>query len=79
MNLVIYLVNFVMLILIIRFEYSSGNDKSVIISSLAVLVIVILNLITGLIKQLDKKTEFKHYYISALGVVLTFMILLFVE
>ncbi|HEY0656442.1 MAG TPA: hypothetical protein VGD65_25085 [Chryseosolibacter sp.] len=78
MKPIVYLVNLVLVLLIARFEYNSGNDKSVIISSLAVTAIVVLNLIVGLLSQMDRK-PFSHYYISAIGVIVLFFALLLVE
>jgi hypothetical protein len=76
MEKVIYGVNFVFLFLIARFEYNSDSDKTIVIASLGFLILVILNLIMGFLSQLDKKPIYKHYYYSALGLVVSFAILL---
>jgi hypothetical protein len=76
MEKVIYGVNFTLLFLIARFEYNSGSDKTIVIASLGFLILLILNLIFGFISQLDKKPIYKHYYYSALGLVVSVVILL---
>jgi hypothetical protein len=62
--------------LIARFEYNSDSDKTIILSSLALVVLIIFNLLLGLFGHLDKKPFFKHYYCSALLLVITAVVLL---
>lgn len=76
MEKVIYGVNFILLFLIARFEYTSDSDKTIIISSLGFLILLILNLLFGFFSQMDKKQIYKHYYYSALGLVVGIAILL---
>ena len=78
MEKVIYGVNLLFLFLIARFEYNSDSDKTIIISSLAFVILLILNLILGFMSQLDNKSVYKHYYYSALGLVISTMILFFI-
>ena len=76
MEKVIYGVNSILLLLIARFEYNSDSDKTIVISSLGFLILLILNLLLGFFSQLDKKPIYKHYYYSALGLVVGVAILL---
>jgi hypothetical protein len=76
MEKVIYGVNFILMILIARFEYTSDSDKTIIISSLAFLMLLIFNLMFGLFAQMDRKPIYKHYYYSGLGLFLSALILL---
>src|SRR5690606_21054425 len=76
MEKIIYGVNFTLMFLLARFEYNSDSDKTIIISSLGLLILVILNLLLGFFSQMDKKKIYKHYYYSALGLVVSSMILL---
>jgi hypothetical protein len=75
MEKVIYGVNFIFLFLIARFEYSSASDKTIVIALLGFLILVILNLVMGFLAQLDKKPIYKHYYYSALGLIVSMAIL----
>jgi len=76
MEKIIYGVNFILLFLIARYEYNSDSDKTIIISSLGFLILLILNLMLGFFSYLDKKPIYKHYYYSALGLVISTVILL---
>jgi hypothetical protein len=75
MEKVIYGVNLIVLFLIARFEYNSDSDKTVVIASLGFFVLLVLNLILGFFAQMNKKPIFKHYYLSALGLVVGIAIL----
>lgn len=75
MKKIIYGVNGVLLLLIERFEYNSDNDKTIVLSSLGLLILIIFNLLLGFFSQLDKKPMYKHYYYSALGLVVAEAIL----
>ena len=76
MEKIIYGVNSILLFIIARFEYNSDSDKTIIISSLAILILAILNILCGFFSQMDKKPIYKHFYFSAIGLVLGSMILL---
>jgi hypothetical protein len=76
MEKLIYGVNFLILFFIVRYEYNSDNDKSIIISSLSFLILVIFNLMFAFFAQMDKKPIYKHYYYSALALVISIVILL---
>jgi len=76
MDKIIYGVNLVLLLLLARFEYNSDSDKTIIISSLGLIILVILNLLLGFFSQMDKKKIYKHYYYSALGLIIGAMVLL---
>lgn len=76
MEKLIYGVNAILLLLIVRYEYNSDSDKTIIISSLAFIVLLILNLLFGFFAQLDKKMIYKHYYYSALELVIGILVLL---
>jgi hypothetical protein len=76
MEKIIYGVNFILLFLIERFEYNSDSDKTAVIASFGFLILLVLNLILGFLSQLDKKPIYKHYYYSALGLVVGVAILL---
>lgn len=76
MEKLIYGVNAVLLFLIARYEYTSDSDKTIIISSLAFIVLLVLNLIFGVSAQFDKKPVYRHYYYSALGLFVNVLILL---
>ena len=72
----IYGVNLLLLLLILRYELKYDNDKTIIISSLSIVVMVTLNLIIGFISQMDHKSIYKHYYFAALALVFSMIILL---
>ena len=76
MEKLIYVVNSILLLLIARFEYNSDSDKTIIISSLGFLILLILNVLLGFFSQMDKKPIYKHHYYSALGLVVGVAILL---
>ena len=75
MEKAIYGVNSIVLFLIVRFEYNSDSDKTIIISSQDSMLLIV-NLLFGFFSQLDKKRIYKHYYYSALGLVVSIAILL---
>lgn len=72
----IYSVNIVLLLLIVRYEYDSGNDKTIIISSLSFLILIVLNLLLGFFAQMGKKRISRHYYFSVLGLLISAFVLL---
>ncbi len=76
MEKIIYGVNLVLLLLLARFEYNSDSDKSIFISSLGLIILVIMNLLLGFFSQMDKKSIYKHYYYSALYLIIGAMVLL---
>jgi hypothetical protein len=76
MEKLIYGVNIILLFLLARFEYNSDSDKTIIISSFGLIILVILNLLFGFFSQMDKRKIYKHYYYSALGLIISTMILL---
>lgn len=78
MEKVIYLLNAVLLFFIARFEYNSNSDKTIIISSIALMVLVGINVILGLFAQFDKNPIYKHFYFSALWLVIGAMILVWI-
>ena len=78
MEKLVYGVNAILLFLIARFEYNSTSDKTIIISGLAFAVLVGLNLLFGLFAQFDKKPIYRHYYYSALGLVICTLLLLYI-
>ena len=77
MEKVIYGVNAILLFLIARYEYNSDSDKTIIISSIAFVILLGLNLLFGLFAQLDKKPIYRHYYLSALGLFVSVIALLY--
>ena len=76
MDKLVYIVNAILLILIARYEYNSDSDKTIIISSLALAVLLVFNLMFGLFAQLDKKPIYQHFYYSALGLFVGAILLL---
>jgi hypothetical protein len=78
MEKLVYGVNAILLFLIARYEYNSSSDKTIIISGLAFVILLGLNLLFGLFAQLDKKTIYRHYYYSALGLFVTTLLLLYI-
>lgn len=54
MRILKYGINAILLFLIARYEYNSDSDKTIIISSIAFGVLLILNLLLGVFAQLDK-------------------------
>lgn len=76
MEKAIYGVNLILLLLIASFEYTSDSDKTIIIASLGLIILVTLNLLLGFFSKIDKKKFYKHYFYSALGLILSAMILL---
>lgn len=76
MEKLIYAVNAILLLLMARYEYNSDNDKSIIISSLAFLALLITNLLMGFVGQMSNKKMYKHFYFSALWLLISVLVLL---
>jgi hypothetical protein len=76
MEKLIYGVNAFLFFLIVRYEYNSGSDKSIIISSLVFVVLLVINLLFGFFAQLDKKSIYRDFYYSALGLFVSALVLL---
>jgi hypothetical protein len=64
--------------LIIWFEYDSDSDKTIAISSLGFALLVGLNLLFGVFAQIHKDPIWRHYYYSALGLVVGMAALLYI-
>ena len=75
MEIVIYGLNFMIMFLLGRYEYNSDNDKAIVIFSVGFLIIVVMNFIFGLMAQLDRKPIYKHYYVSAIVLIIAAIIL----
>ena len=75
MNKSIYFINTLLILFVARYEFKSDNDKTIIISSLALAVLLVLNLMFGLFAQLDNKPSYRHFYYSALGIFVSAIIL----
>jgi hypothetical protein len=73
---IIYLVNVIVLFFILRYQSNSDNDKSIILSSIAFLVVLMINVLCEFFAQLDKKKVYRHFYYSALGLLLSGIIAL---
>ena len=69
MEILIYLANAILLYFIVQYEYNSASDKTIIISPFAFVMLLGLNLFFGLITKLDRKPVYRHFYYSALGLV----------
>ena len=78
MEKIIYGVNAILMVLIARYEYNSDNDKTIIISSIAFVILLVLNMIFGLFAQLDKKPIYRHFYFSAIGLFVSAVMLLLI-
>lgn len=76
MEKLIYGINAILLFLVVRYEYNSDSDKSIIISSLVFIILLAMNLLFGFFAQLDKKAIHKHFYYAALGLFISVLILL---
>lgn len=66
MEKVIYIVNCILAVLVINFESNSSNDKTIIITSLLYVALILINLIVGAFLQLSKKRYFREFYYSSL-------------
>jgi hypothetical protein len=77
-HLVVYLINFVFLFLIIWFESHSDSDKTIAISSLGFVMLVGVNLLLGVFAQIQENAIWRHYYYSALGLVVGMAAILFI-
>lgn len=75
---IIYLVNLILSFFIVRYEYYSGSDKTIIISVLLYAGLIGVNLLTGFFAQLSKRAEYRHYYYAALLLVIGGMTLLLI-
>jgi hypothetical protein len=76
MEKVVYGVNLILMFLIGRYQLNSDNDKTAVISSIGVIVLLVMNLIFGFLAQIDRKPIYQHYYYSALGIFVCALILL---
>jgi len=78
MKKLVYIVNAIIVFLIALYEYNSDSDKTIIISSLALAILWVFNLLFGLFAQLDNRPIYRHYYYSALGLFIIAAILLLI-
>jgi magnesium-transporting ATPase (P-type) len=78
MEKLIYGLNAILLLLIALYEYNSDSDKSIILSSIAFVILFGINLLLGLSAQFDKKPIYRHYYYSALGLFVSVVGLLYI-
>jgi hypothetical protein len=74
---VIYFTNAVLAFFILRNEFYSHSDKTIIITSFLVVALVAINSVAGLILQLRKKQNFQHFYLCVLLLLVTAMVSLF--
>jgi hypothetical protein len=77
-HLVVYLINLGFLFLIIWFESNSDSDKTIAISSLVFVILVGLNLLFGVFAQIHENPIWRHYYYSALGLVIGMAVVLYI-
>jgi hypothetical protein len=68
MIVVIYAINALLAFLILRYEFYSQSDKTIVITAALFLALIIINLVVGLTLQLQKKQYFHHFYLC--GIVL---------
>ena len=74
---IIYATNAVLAFFVLRYEFYSESDKTIIITSLLIVIMIAINLAVGLILQVQKKQNFKHFYLCGLFLLLTTVIALF--
>jgi hypothetical protein len=78
----IYGINFLLALLLARFEYASGNDKTIVIVALVYVILIVFNFVLGFMAQLDpsgqnKERTHTHFYASGVGlIVLAFLLML---
>ena len=74
---IIYATNAVLAFFVLRYEFYSESDKTIIITSSLIVIMIAINLAVGLILQVRKKPNFQHFYLSGLFLLLTTVIALF--
>ena len=67
---IIYAINAVLAFFVLGYEFYSHSDKTIIISSFLLAVLVAINFVVGLILQLGKK-HFHHFYLCGLLLMVT--------
>lgn len=78
MEKIVYAVNFVLVFFIVRYEYNSVSDKTIIITSLLYAGLVAANFVIGFLSKLAKERIYKHYYRSVLLMLALIIAYLFV-
>lgn len=78
MGKIIYIVNLLLVFLIVRYEYFSISDKTIVITSFLYTGLVLMNFVIGILAKLDKKEIHKYYYRSALLMLLLVVIYVFI-
>jgi hypothetical protein len=79
MRKAIYIINLLLVFLIVRYEYISVSDKTIIITSFLYTGLVVMNFVIGFLAKLDKNGVYKYYYRSALIMLLIVVVYAFVS
>lgn len=78
MEKIVYAVNFILVFFIVRYEYNSVSDKTIIIASLLYARLAAANFVIGFLSKLANERIYKHYYRSALLMLALIIAYLFV-
>jgi hypothetical protein len=65
----VYVINLILAFFIIRYEHNSGSDKTIIVTSVLYVILVIANLVLGFATGMDGRRVSRSFYRSALGLV----------
>jgi hypothetical protein len=74
---IIYAINALLAFFVLRYEFYSESDKTIIITSALIVILIAINLVAGLIFQLRKKPYFQHFYLCGLLLLVTTVVALF--
>lgn len=78
MGKVIYIINLLLVFLIVRYEYVSVSDKTIIITFFLYTGLVVVNFVIGVLAKLDKKKVYQYYFRSAFLMLILAILYLFV-
>ena len=73
---VIYVINAILALIVLRYEFYSHSDQTIIVTSSLLALLIAINLIIGLLLQLWKK-HFHHFYLCGLLLLITTLASLF--
>ena len=77
MGKVIYIINLLLVFLIVRYEYVSVSDKTIIITFFLYTGLVVMSFVIGVLAKLDKKV-YQYYFRSAFLMLILAILYLFV-
>ncbi len=66
MGKVIYAVNLALAVSLIRFESNSDSDKTILLTAIFYILLVVVNFLLGLLFHRNKRKYHQHFYYSSI-------------